>query len=241
MADFYQGGVITTFHRLGKPNLGKIEQELELYAKAKPIALVLPALFSDVQGEAMKGIMEELKKVRYIREIILTLGHATDEEFKWVKEFMSILPQEVKVIHNEGKNLKDIYNTLDNQGLSAGEDGKGRSAWIAYGYVLANAKSDVIALHDCDIVTYSRELLARLCYPVMNSKLDYVFCKGYYARVKDRLYGRVTRLFVTPLIRALIKLIGNHHFLLFLDSFRYPLAGEFCMINDLAKVNRIPW
>ncbi|MFQ5901549.1 MAG: glycosyl transferase [Thermodesulfobacteriota bacterium] len=241
MTDFYQGGVITTFHRLGKPDLGRIEEELKSYARSKPVALVLPALFKDVQGEAMKGIMEELRKVEYIREIVLTLGHATDEEFKWVKEFMSVLPQEVKVIHNNGKRFTDIYRILDKEGVGAGHDGKGRSAWIAYGYILANRKSGVIALHDCDIVTYNREMLARLCYPVVNSKLDYVFCKGFYARVSDRLYGRVTRLFVTPLIRALIKLIGYHHLLLFLDSFRYPLAGEFCMITDLARVNRIPW
>jgi glucosyl-3-phosphoglycerate synthase len=35
--------------------------------------------------------------------------------------------------------------------------------------------------------------------------------------------------------------VGPHRFLLFLDSFRYPLSGEFCMIADLARVNRIPW
>jgi glucosyl-3-phosphoglycerate synthase len=96
-------------------------------------------------------------------------------------------------------------------------------------------------LHDCDIVTYSRELLARLCYPVVNPNLDYVFCKGYYSRISNKMNGRVTRLLVTPLIRALGQLIGPHDFLAFLDSFRYPLAGEFCMITDLARVNRIPW
>jgi glucosyl-3-phosphoglycerate synthase len=51
----------------------------------------------------------------------------------------------------------------------------------------------------------------------------------------------VTRLLVTPLVRAIQQLIGPHGFLTFLDSFRYPLAGEFCMITDLARVNRIPW
>lgn len=53
--------------------------------------------------------------------------------------------------------------------------------------------------------------------------------------------GRVTRLLVTPLVRSIQQLIGPHGFLTFLDSFRYPLAGEFCMIMDLARTNRIPW
>jgi glucosyl-3-phosphoglycerate synthase len=70
--------------------------------------------------------------------------------------------------------------------------------------------------------------------------MGYEFCKGYYPRITDRLHGRVTRLFLTPLLRTLQTMIGFHPFLVYLDSFRYPLAGEFSMIADLAGVNRIP-
>ncbi len=241
MADFYQTGIITTLHRLGTPRLERLETELELYSMVRPIALVLPALYSDVESDAMKGIVEELKKVKFVRELVLALGPASDSEFRKVKKFLSVLPMEVKVIHNSGKRIKEIYRTLEEEGVSAGRDGKGRSAWMSYGYVLASGKCDVIALHDCDIISYSREMLARLCYPVVNPALDYAFCKGYYARVTDKLHGRVTRIFVTPIVRALQKIVGPHPFLEFLDSFRYPLAGEFCMITDLARVNRIPW
>jgi glucosyl-3-phosphoglycerate synthase len=41
-------------------------------------------------------------------------------------------------------------------------------------------------LHDCDIVNYRREILARLFFPVVHPALDYEFSKGYYARVTDR-------------------------------------------------------
>ncbi|MEE9614225.1 MAG: glycosyl transferase [Thermodesulfobacteriota bacterium] len=241
MSDFYHSGLITTLHRLGKPNLERLETELELYAMVRPVALVLPALYSDVESEAMKGIVEELKKVKFVKEVILALGPATDEEFVRVKELMSVLPQDVKVIHTGGERMSDIFATFDREGVGAGKDGKGRSAWLSYGYVLASGKCDVIALHDCDILSYSRELLARLCYPVVTPGLDYLFCKGYYARVTDRLHGRVTRLFVIPLVRSLGKIVGPHPLLEFFDSFRYPLAGEFCMIAELARVNRIPW
>lgn len=112
---------------------------------------------------------------------------------------------------------------------------------MTFGYVLARGQSDVIALHDCDILTYHRELLARLCYPVANPRLAFEFAKGYYSRVTDRLHGRVVRLLVVPLIRALQRILGPQSFLTYLDSFRYPLAGEFAMIADLARVNRIPW
>jgi glucosyl-3-phosphoglycerate synthase len=54
------------------------------------------------------------------------------------------------------------------------------------------------------------------------------------------MHGRVTRLFVTPLIRSLAEILGAMPLLTYLDSFRYPLAGEFSMISELARINRIP-
>jgi glucosyl-3-phosphoglycerate synthase len=112
--------------------------------------------------------------------------------------------------------------------------------WMALGCVLADEDSRTIVLHDADIVSYNRDLLARLCYPVMNPSLTYEYAKGYYARLTDRMYGRVARLFVTPLIRTLLRTVGYHPFLVFLDSFRYPLSGEFAMDEDLARVMRVP-
>jgi glucosyl-3-phosphoglycerate synthase len=240
MSDFYQTGVVATFHRLGKTNLEKIEAELTWYAQERPIALVLPSLFSEIEGDALKGIVRELKEVKYIKEIVVTLGPALNKEFNIAKEFFSVLPQKTRIIWNTGKRMDKIYKAIKSADLPVGEPGKGRSAWMAYGYILSQQKFNAIALHDCDILTYSRELLARLCYPVVNPNLDYEFCKGFYSRVTDKLHGRVTRLLVAPLIRSLQKILGYHPLLVFFDSFRYPLAGEFSMDADLARVNRIP-
>lgn len=241
MTDFYQTGIITTLHRLGKPSLERIEGELLQFSRIRPIALVLPALYSEFEGPAMPKIVEELAKVKYLSELVLVLDKASDKEFQRAREFMAPIPGNVRIIHNDGKRVTEIYDTFKRNGLEVGERGKGRSAWLAFGYVLANGKCDVIALHDCDIVGYSRELLARLCYPVANPRLDYVFCKGYYSRVTNKMHGRVTRLLVTPLVRSLQNLGGKHEFLDFIDSFRYALAGEFAMSTDMARVNRIPW
>ena len=54
------------------------------------------------------------------------------------------------------------------------------------------------------------------------------------------MYGRVARLLMTPLIRALISMLGHIQFLVYLDSFRYPLSGEFAITAMLARSNRIP-
>ncbi len=82
-------------------------------------------------------------------------------------------------------------------------------------------------------------MLARLLYPVVHPATDFEFSKGYYARVTDRLFGRVTRLFYTPLIRTLERMLGHTPFLSYLDNFRYPLSGEFAMIASLATGIRI--
>jgi glucosyl-3-phosphoglycerate synthase len=240
MSDFYQTGVVATFHRLGGAASEKIEAELTWYAQERPVALVLPSLYSELAGDALKGIVRELREVKYIDEVVVTLGPASGEEFRRAKEFFSVLPQKTRILWNSGPALSEIYRAIETAELPIGEPGKGRSAWMAYGYILSLHRVHAVALHDCDILTYSRDLLARLCYPVVNPSLDYDFCKGFYSRVTDRMHGRVTRLLITPLIRAVEKIIGYHPLLVFFDSFRYPLAGEFSMDIDLARVNRIP-
>jgi len=241
MGDFFQPGVITTLHRLRKNSLDRRETELEFFSRYNPIALVLPSLYCELKEKALKTIVSEIQKMKYITQVIVTLGRTKEKEFEHVKEFFSVLPQETIVIWNDGERVRSLYDILTKNDISAGEDGKGRSVWMAFGYVLASEKSKVIVVHDCDIFSYDREFLARLCYPVVNPNLGYEFCKGYYSRVTNKIHGRVTRLFMTPLVRALQRMLGYLPFLVYLDSFRYPLAGEFSMIADLARINRIPW
>jgi len=241
MADFYQSRVIATFHKLGQPNLDQLESELEYLSKKRNLSLVLPALFSEFEREALPNIIEELKKVNYIHEIVLVLGKADEDQFKYACSVMQELSRDrVSIIWLDSPRIKDALRTIEEQDLYIGEDGKGRAVWVAYGYILGKGETRIIAQHDCDIVSYDRNLLARLVYPAMNRNLGFQFVKGYYARVTDRMYGRVTRLFVSPLIRALVELVGHHAFLTYLDDFRYPLAGEVAMTSDLARLNRIP-
>jgi glucosyl-3-phosphoglycerate synthase len=240
MSDFYQTGVVSTLHRLGEPNLEALETELEEHAKHRPIALILPTTYSDFQGEAFRRILENLKQVRYLNEIVVVMNRTDTMEFRQAKKTLSGMPFPSKIVWSSGPRIGELYKLLQKNMLSIGEDGKGRSVWIAMGYVIANEKSHVIALHDCDIVTYNRQLLARLCYPAANPNMGYEFCKGYYSRVTDRMYGRATRLFFTPLIRALTKIVGYLPILVYFDSFRYPLSGEFSLDIDLARVNRTP-
>jgi glucosyl-3-phosphoglycerate synthase len=167
------------------------------------------------------------------------LDKATTTQFKEVKEAFSSI-KKLKIIWNDGKNIKRLYQVLERHNLSPGDAGKGRAVWISLGYVLARGKSRVIAVHDCDIVNYERAMLGRLCYPVGNPYQEYEFCKGFYSRVTTKMYGRATRLFFTPFIRSLEKILGYLPFLVYIDSFRYALSGEIAMRRDLAMAIRIP-
>jgi glucosyl-3-phosphoglycerate synthase len=240
MSDFFQTGVVATLHRLGEHKVEILEQQLERFAQQQPIALVLPALYAEFEKPAMELILQQLSPVRYVRQFVVSMARTTPAQFRDAQQRLAALPGEVRIVWNDGPRVQELYHTLEENGLRIGPDGKGRSCWMAYGYVLASHQADVIALHDCDIINYNREMLARLCYPVANPNINFEFCKAYYARVSDRMHGRVTRLFLTPLVRALESLAGYLPFLRYMDSFRYPLAGEFAMQADLARVNRIP-
>jgi glucosyl-3-phosphoglycerate synthase len=240
MADFYQTGQVTTLHRMNPNGLNRLEGDLERFRTALPIALVLPALASEFETPAMQGIVRELSKVRYLQKIVFALGRASREDYDRAQQLFRDFNVPATILLIESDPIQRVFRLLEENGIPAGEDGKGRSCWMAYGYVLACADCEVIALHDCDILSYSRELLARLCYPVANPNLGFEFCKGYYARFTRTMHGRVTRLFVTPLIRAKGSISNGVPFLNFIDSFRYPLAGEFVMRTNLARVNRIP-
>lgn len=239
MSDFFQNGLITTLQRLGDRNIEELEYELQLFAKRRNMVLLLPALYSEFEGSAMPKIVEELKKIPYLYRIVLSLDRADEEQFKRVKQIMSEIPTTVRIVWHDGPNMKKIYKEIQDNNFEIGPQGKGRSVWMTLGYILSDANAYAIALHDCDIVNYTRELPARLFYPVVHPALDFEFSKGYYARYGKKLYGRVTRLYYTPLIRALKKMLGQHRFLEYLDSFRYALSGEFAFIRSLARGLRI--
>lgn len=205
------------------------------------MSLILPSLFSELQGAALPNIVDHLCQVPYLDEIVIGLDRASEDEFRHALRFFSRLPQRFRVLWNDGPRLQAIDRILKEQDLAPRELGKGRNVWYCMGYVMCSNIGRAIALHDCDILTYDRAMLARLMYPVANPAFNYEFCKGYYARVAEgRINGRVSRLLVTPLIRTLKKVIGPMDYLDYLDSFRYPLAGEFAMRRGVLSDIRIP-
>jgi glucosyl-3-phosphoglycerate synthase len=196
---------------------------------------VLPALYTEFQHPAMARIARELADARFLRRIVVVLGQADAAQYKHARSFFDRFDVPVTFLLVDHPRVNSFLSVLSGGGFHTGQAGKGRTCWLGAGYLLAHGDCDVIAFHDCDIRNYSRDILARLCAPLAHPELDFEFAKGYYARVNGQLFGRVTRLFVTPLVQALREAGLQSPFLDFIGDLRYPLSGEMALSADLAR------
>ena len=241
VADFGQIGVVPTLHDLRHRSVADLERELRLWTATRPTTLILPCLASEIGSEAFDTMMGELASADWLTRVVVGLDQADALDGRNARRLVEALPQRGDVLWNDSAAVLRIEEHLGALGLEPRSRGKGRNVWYLLGAVLAEGTEQVIAMHDADIVGYSRELIARLVYPVAHPGFGYSFAKGYYHRVTEgRFGGRVTRLLVAPLVRALRAEAGEHSYLRYLEAFRYPLAGETAMESGVAARLRIP-
>ena len=241
MVDFHQNGNIATLHNLRTRSHADLNSELQVFASNRRVSLILPCLYSELETDAMPKILSELSQVSYLHRIIIGLDRANEAQFRHACAFFEGLNQNHIVLWNESPRMLALEERLHDMGLAPAEQGKGKNVWTSMGYMLSCRDSEVMAIHDCDILTYTNELLARLIYPVVQPTFPYQVAKGYYARIgQEKLNGRVTRLLVSPLLIALKRVIGDREYLDYLRSFRYPLSGEFAMRTSILPDLRIP-
>ena len=241
MPDFSQHGPITTIHDLGTTQREELMALMRAASSKYRIGLLLPITAADMRAEPFSNIIKQLVEVEFIDTIVVVLNKAEEvEDYQQTVRILAPLGERAQILWTDGPRGNSLITTLVEQGFNVSKPGKGRAVWLAFGYLLADPKLKAFVLHDCDIVNYDNDMLVRLCMPMVHPSLDFDFCKAYYARCTDRMHGRVVRLLVTPLLNALISVLGSDEFLVFLNSFRYPLAGEFAVTAALARSNRIP-
>jgi glucosyl-3-phosphoglycerate synthase len=254
MSDFHQEGTITTFHDLYRAfdqneYLINLEERLERHARKIKISLLLPLYFTELENrDVLDKIVEKIQKVKYLKNVVIAFNGTEDEEkFNKAKEYFSVLrtsKRRITLVWVNGPRVQEVFQRISEKDILTGVQGKGQSVWITLGYILAKRDADVIALHDCDIVTYDRILLGRLIEPTANPHADYEFCKGYYMRIspsEKAMKGRVTRLFITPFVDAMMHVMNERgynelaRFFAYHRSFKYPLSGEFSFTSRLAR------
>ena len=240
MSDFSQNGIISTLHDFNTKSTSIIESELLKFSKQRKMELILPCLYSELEGLSLPKIVEEISKTKYLDHIIIGLDRANETQAKKAWKFFKKLKTSFSILWNDGPGLKKLDQELKKNNLAPSELGKGRNVWYCIGMCIARDSARSVALHDCDIKTYDRRMLAKLFYPVVNPIFNFEFCKGYYPRVtNEKMNGRVARLLVFPLLTALEKTIGKSDYLEFMKSFKYPLAGEFSFRRNVLPELRI--
>ncbi len=235
MSDFAQAGLICTLQRLNERNGLQLEEELTEVGRKNPIALILPCHAGELGRPALSHICAELKKAPWLREVVVSMNGLDAAGFSRARAFFAQLPQTVRILWNDGPRLRVLHEDV----AGGFAHGKGLNVWAAVGLLTAEGVAQVLVTQDCDVASFRRSNLARLCYSCAHPQLGFQFAKMYYSRVTDRLYGRVSRLFFAPLLHAVLRVTGHQPMLDFLLSFRYPLAGEFALSLDLAAA--LPW
>jgi len=241
MSEFSQNGVVATLHDFSNRDIKDLENDLKKFSKDRKMELILPCLFSELEGKALPNIVNEISKTNYLNHIIVGLDSANEEQARKAWNFFKKLGHPFTILWNDGSSLLELDKELKSHNLAPQELGKGRNVWYCLGMAIARGEARSVALHDCDILTFDRRLLAKLFYPVVNPLFNFEFCKGYYPRVSEgKMNGRVSRLLVTPLLMAMEKTVGHNDYLDFMKAFKYPLAGEFSFRRNLMSDMRIP-
>lgn len=239
--DFYQER-ITTIHDfcIDKKKMSERLRELTL---VRPSVVIIPMLYQEVENEPLPQIVDQLNECKYIKQIVIALAADDVKQYRTVLRFFKRLELPHLIIWCNGPRITGILEELKEKELDVTQfSGKGKDVWIAIG--VASLKAYAIALHDADVSTYSKDLPAKLLYPIIEPELNFMFNKGYYARIDMEnhiMHGRVYRLFVRPMIESLQTNIKHESDILqYLEAFKYTLSGEFAMRNDLALNIRIP-
>ncbi len=240
MGDFSQNGIVSTLHDFGTKSTTEIEKDLLSFSKERKMELILPCLYSELEGDALPNIVSQISKTKYLNHVIIGLDKASESQAKKAWKFFKKINVPFTILWNDGPKLKKLDTELKKKNLAPNEMGKGRNVWYCIGMCIARDTARSVALHDCDIKTYDRRMLAKLFYPVVNPLFNFEFCKGYYPRIaNNKMNGRVARLLVGPLLTALEKTIGQSDYLNFMKSFKYPLAGEFSFRRNVLPELRI--
>jgi glucosyl-3-phosphoglycerate synthase len=237
----YKQELITTIHDFGC-DLELLEEKLNQLSEQAPTAVVIPALYEELERPALAEIRDHLQQCKFVKTIIICLYADMLEQYAHAVKFFESLSQPTLVIWENGGRVTRILENLRDRALDISNfRGKGRAVWLGLG--VASLDAEAIALHDADITTYNRSYPLKLLYPLLEKEFGLAFNKAYYARIGSEsrhVNGRVMRLFVTPLLTALTELLGYQNYLSYLNAFRYPLSGEFSMNSDLALNIRIP-
>jgi hypothetical protein len=157
----------------------------------------------------------------------------------------------VKVVHQHDPLISKVLetkNVFKKLGLEYIPFGKGAALWLS----VPLCSGDIVCFIDSDIMNFKKEMIVSLCDPLIRSinslSPSTVFTKAYYKRLTLRyeseskefvLGGRVTRLFIKPMLKILSRRYSN----VFgeFDKINYPLSGENATFKNILEKLSFPY
>jgi glucosyl-3-phosphoglycerate synthase len=221
--------------------------QLSAAARWKKPVLMVPALADEFTDPDNRPVFEELVKelagANYLAHIVFGLDRASEQDVGLCLDIIKEAGVRNYVIQwNDGPSFSALYQELEDAGVDLSRRGKGRNVFMGFG-VASALGATAVGLLDADIRTFNRRHLDRLFFPVLVH--NYPFAKAFYARWDgQRLYGRVKRLLLDPLLMALKRKFAETRedkmlrLVDFLLSFDYQLSGEMVMDIWLLKKMR---
>ena len=110
MGDFFQNGTIATLHDFGSRTTAELESELKLFSAYRPMEIILPSLFSELEGDALPNIVEQIACTDYLNHVIIGLDRADRDQYEYAFEFFTRLKQPFSILWNDGPRRK-AYST----------------------------------------------------------------------------------------------------------------------------------
>jgi glucosyl-3-phosphoglycerate synthase len=92
MGDFYQNSCVTTFHNFKHRPIADMEQELVQCNNLHPISLIIPMPGSDLARPALKNMVQVIKEIPYLNQVVVGLEAANAADFNQAREIFSELP-----------------------------------------------------------------------------------------------------------------------------------------------------
>jgi glucosyl-3-phosphoglycerate synthase len=224
------------------PDFDALSTQLLHYKDKFPSGLIIPIYGSDIKSPSIQKIVSEINQCSYLRKVFIALSAQDPGDYEEARRLCRQFKVPCDVVWCNKPEVQTVLLELKGKGLDVtGMSGKGKDVWLAMG--IASLEVVAFAVHDVDIVSYTKMLPTRMLYPVIEPKLDFFFAKGYYARLGQenrRLYGRIHRLFLSPILEVLQEKLPYSKFIPYLQSFSYPLAGEISVYSDVATHIRVP-
>src|SRR5262249_31209205 len=137
-------------------------------SSTRPITLIVPCHSEDVGRRPLQRILEELNPANWLSEILVPVnGFKAHDDFLAARRDFDVT---CRWLWTDGPAAEKFHGELLKAGLASKPraTGKGWNAWLAMGLALGRSNEGIIAVHDADISNYRREMLVRLCAPLLH-------------------------------------------------------------------------